>query len=147
MIGSFGCAMLCYVTPKEHLGLPDKEDVRAGVIAYKIAAHAADLAKGHPGAQKRDDALSKARFEFRWHDQFNLALDPVRAREFHDETLPADGAKSAHFCSMCGPHFCSMKLTQDVRAIADVEQGLADKAAEFQAAGGELYVPATEPAE
>jgi phosphomethylpyrimidine synthase len=147
MIGSFGCAMLCYVTPKEHLGLPDKEDVRAGVIAYKIAAHAADLAKGHPGAQRRDDALSKARFEFRWHDQFNLALDPVRAREFHDETLPADGAKSAHFCSMCGPHFCSMKLTQDVRAIADVEQGLADKAAEFQAAGGELYVPATEPAE
>ncbi|HET6583845.1 MAG TPA: phosphomethylpyrimidine synthase ThiC, partial [Nannocystaceae bacterium] len=147
MIGSFGCAMLCYVTPKEHLGLPDKEDVRAGVIAYKIAAHAADLAKGHPGAQERDDALSKARFEFRWHDQFNLALDPVRAREFHDETLPAEGAKSAHFCSMCGPHFCSMKLTQDVRAIADVEQGLADKAAEFQAKGGELYVPATEPAE
>jgi phosphomethylpyrimidine synthase len=147
MIGSFGCAMLCYVTPKEHLGLPDKEDVRAGVIAYKIAAHAADLAKGHPGAQERDDALSKARFEFRWHDQFNLALDPVRAREFHDETLPAEGAKSAHFCSMCGPHFCSMKLTQDVRAIADVEQGLADKAAEFQAKGGEIYLPATEASE
>jgi phosphomethylpyrimidine synthase len=146
MIGSFGCAMLCYVTPKEHLGLPDKEDVRQGVIAYKIAAHAADLAKGHPGAQARDDALSKARFEFRWHDQFNLALDPVRAREFHDETLPAEGAKTAHFCSMCGPHFCSMKLTQDVRAITDVEQGLADKAAEFRAKGGELYVPA-EPAE
>jgi len=149
MIGSFGCAMLCYVTPKEHLGLPDKEDVRQGVIAYKIAAHAADLAKGHPGAQQRDDALSKARFEFRWHDQFNLALDPVRAREFHDETLPAEGAKTAHFCSMCGPHFCSMKLTQEVRALEGdaVAQGLAEKAAEFRDKGGELYVPTAEPAE
>ncbi len=145
MIGSFGCSMLCYVTPKEHLGLPDKHDVREGVITYKIAAHAADLAKGHPGAQDRDNALSKARFEFRWHDQFNLALDPVRAREFHDETLPAEPAKTAHFCSMCGPHFCSMKLTADVRALADeaaVAQGLADKAAEFRAHGGELYLPA-----
>ncbi|MBK8719181.1 MAG: phosphomethylpyrimidine synthase ThiC [Deltaproteobacteria bacterium] len=145
MIGSFGCSMLCYVTPKEHLGLPDKHDVREGVITYKIAAHAADLAKGHPGAQDRDNALSKARFEFRWHDQFNLALDPVRAREFHDETLPAEPAKTAHFCSMCGPHFCSMKLTADVRALADeaaVAQGLAEKAAEFRAHGGELYLPA-----
>ncbi|HWB78670.1 MAG TPA: phosphomethylpyrimidine synthase ThiC [Nannocystaceae bacterium] len=141
MIGSFGCAMLCYVTPKEHLGLPDKDDVRDGVIAYKIAAHAADLAKGHPGAQERDDALSKARFEFRWEDQFNLALDPVRARSFHDETLPAPGAKTAHFCSMCGPHFCSMKLTADVRALGEdtIEQGMADKAAEFRRSGGELY--------
>ncbi len=141
MIGSFGCAMLCYVTPKEHLGLPDKDDVRDGVIAYKIAAHAADLAKGHPGAQERDDALSKARFEFRWEDQFNLALDPVRARAFHDETLPAPGAKTAHFCSMCGPHFCSMKLTADVRALGEdeIERGLADKAAEFRDGGGELY--------
>jgi len=143
MIGSFGCAMLCYVTPKEHLGLPDKKDVQDGVIAYKIAAHAADLAKGHPGAQVRDNALSKARFEFRWHDQFNLALDPVTAREFHDETLPAEPAKSAHFCSMCGPHFCSMKLTQDVRDLvaSDIEAGMEAKAREFQAGGGELYVP------
>ena len=141
MIGSFGTAMLCYVTPKEHLGLPDRDDVKDGVIAYKIAAHAADLAKGHPGAQTRDDALSKARFEFRWHDQFNLSLDPETAKDFHDETLPAEPAKEAHFCSMCGPHFCSMKLTQDVREMAAVEAGLAAKAADFRAAGGELYVP------
>ncbi|MBL8974668.1 MAG: phosphomethylpyrimidine synthase, partial [Myxococcales bacterium] len=144
MIGSFGTAMLCYVTPKEHLGLPDKQDVKDGVIAYKIAAHAADLAKGHPGAQDRDDALSKARFEFRWHDQFNLSLDPETAKDFHDETLPAEPAKEAHFCSMCGPHFCSMKLTQDVRDLAAAEareQGMAAKAAEFRAGGGELYVP------
>jgi phosphomethylpyrimidine synthase len=126
MIGSMGCAMLCYVTPKEHLGLPDRQDVKDGVIAYKIAAHAADLAKGHKGAQERDDALSKARFEFRWEDQFNLSLDPETARGFHDETLPADGAKVAHFCSMCGPKFCSMKITEDVRRYA-AEQGLTDK--------------------
>jgi phosphomethylpyrimidine synthase len=118
MIGWYGCAMLCYVTPKEHLGLPNKKDVKDGVIAYKIAAHAADLAKGHPGAQYRDNALSKARFEFRWEDQFNLSLDPETAREFHDETLPQEGAKTAHFCSMCGPHFCSMKITEDVRKYA-----------------------------
>ena len=118
MIGWYGCAMLCYVTPKEHLGLPNKQDVKEGVITYKIAAHAADLAKGHPGAQFRDNALSKARFEFRWEDQFNLGLDPERSREFHDETLPADGAKTAHFCSMCGPNFCSMKITEDVRKYA-----------------------------
>jgi len=141
MIGSFGTAMLCYVTPKEHLGLPDRDDVKDGVIAYKIAAHAADLAKGHRGAQDRDDALSKARFEFRWHDQFNLSLDPETAKDFHDETLPAEPAKEAHFCSMCGPHFCSMKLTQDVREMAALEAGLAAKAADFRAAGGELYVP------
>ena len=141
MIGSFGTAMLCYVTPKEHLGLPDRDDVKDGVIAYKIAAHAADLAKGHPGAQDRDDALSKARFEFRWHDQFNLSLDPETAKDFHDETLPAEPAKEAHFCSMCGPHFCSMKLTQDVRDMAAAEAGLAAKAADFRAGGGELYVP------
>ncbi len=145
MIGWFGTAMLCYVTPKEHLGLPDRDDVKDGVIAYKIAAHAADLAKGHPGAQDRDDALSKARFEFRWHDQFNLSLDPETAKDFHDETLPAEPAKEAHFCSMCGPHFCSMKLTQDVRDLAateaEREAGMAAKAAEFKAAGGELYVP------
>ena len=128
MIGWYGCAMLCYVTPKEHLGLPDKKDVKDGVIAYKIAAHAADLAKGHPGAQYRDNALSKARFEFRWEDQFNLSLDPVTAREFHDETLPQDGAKTAHFCSMCGPHFCSMKITEDVRKYA-AEQGIAEEEA------------------
>jgi phosphomethylpyrimidine synthase len=138
MIGWFGTAMLCYVTPKEHLGLPDKEDVRVGVVTYKLAAHAADLAKGHPGAQQRDDALSKARFEFRWMDQFALSLDPEKAKEFHDETLPADGAKTAHFCSMCGPHFCSMKITGDVRAAAD---GMEQKAAEFRAAGGQLYTP------
>jgi phosphomethylpyrimidine synthase len=128
MIGWYGCAMLCYVTPKEHLGLPNKKDVKDGVIAYKIAAHAADLAKGHPGAQYRDNALSKARFEFRWEDQFNLSLDPVTAREFHDETLPQEGAKSAHFCSMCGPHFCSMKITEDVRKYA-AEQGIAEEEA------------------
>lgn len=147
MIGWFGCAMLCYVTPKEHLGLPDKQDVKDGVIAYKIAAHAADVAKGHPGAQARDDALSKARFEFRWHDQFNLSLDPVTAREFHDETLPAEPAKTAHFCSMCGPHFCSMKLSQDIRDMDDdeVEQGMRRKAEEFQQAGGELYLSAEDP--
>jgi phosphomethylpyrimidine synthase len=145
MIGSFGCAMLCYVTPKEHLGLPDREDVKAGVIAYKIAAHAADLAKGHPGAQARDDALSKARFEFRWKDQFNLSLDPETAKDFHDQTLPAEPAKTAHFCSMCGPHFCSMKLTQDVRdmnasgELDEIVQGMQSKAAEFREAGGELY--------
>jgi phosphomethylpyrimidine synthase len=137
MIGWFGTAMLCYVTPKEHLGLPDKDDVKAGVIAYKIAAHAADLAKGHPQAREWDDAMSKARFEFRWEDQFNLALDPVTARSFHDETLPAEGAKLAHFCSMCGPKFCSMQITQDLRGLA---QELARKSEEFRAGGGELYV-------
>ena len=145
MIGSFGCAMLCYVTPKEHLGLPNRDDVKAGVITYKIAAHAADLAKGHPGAQVRDDALSKARFEFRWHDQFNLSLDPETAREFHDETLPAEPAKTAHFCSMCGPHFCSMKLTQDVRdmeasgELEAITRGMQEKADEFREQGSELY--------
>jgi phosphomethylpyrimidine synthase len=133
MIGWFGTAMLCYVTPKEHLGLPNQKDVKDGVIAYKLAAHAADLAKGHPGAQYRDNALSKARFEFRWEDQFNLSLDPEVAREYHDETLPQEGAKLAHFCSMCGPHFCSMKITQEVRA------GLSEKAEEFKATGGEIY--------
>jgi phosphomethylpyrimidine synthase len=137
MIGWYGTAMLCYVTPKEHLGLPDRDDVKAGVIAYKIAAHAADLAKGHPHAQDWDNALSKARFDFRWEDQFNLALDPVTARAFHDETLPADGAKVAHFCSMCGPKFCSMKITQDVREYA---AALEEKAVEFRRQGGEIYV-------
>ena len=148
MIGWYGCAMLCYVTPKEHLGLPNKKDVKDGVIAYKIAAHAADLAKGHPGANERDDALSKARFEFRWEDQFNLSLDPDTAREFHDETLPADGAKLAHFCSMCGPHFCSMKITEDVRRYATeqgiaeekaLEQGMREKGDEFKRSGSEIY--------
>ncbi len=148
MIGWFGTAMLCYVTPKEHLGLPNKKDVKDGVIAYKLAAHAADLAKGHPGAQYRDNALSKARFEFRWEDQFNLSLDPEVAREYHDETLPQEGAKLAHFCSMCGPHFCSMKITQDVREYAAqkeideqaaLEIGMKEKAEEFAAAGGEIY--------
>ena len=148
MIGWFGTAMLCYVTPKEHLGLPNKKDVKDGVIAYKLAAHAADLAKGHPGAQYRDNALSKSRFEFRWEDQFNLSLDPEVAREYHDETLPQEGAKLAHFCSMCGPHFCSMKITQDVRDYAAqkeieeqlaIETGLKEKAEEFVAAGAELY--------
>lgn len=138
MIGWYGCAMLCYVTPKEHLGLPNKKDVKDGVITYKLAAHAADLAKGHPGAQYRDNALSKARFEFRWEDQFNLSLDPDTAREFHDETLPADGAKVAHFCSMCGPKFCSMKITQEIRDAA--EQGMFDKSQEFIAQGKELYL-------
>ncbi|MGA7355971.1 MAG: phosphomethylpyrimidine synthase ThiC [Candidatus Cybelea sp.] len=140
MIGWFGTAMLCYVTPKEHLGLPNKKDVKDGVIAYKIAAHAADLAKGHPGAAHWDDVLSKARFEFRWEDQFNLSLDPETARDFHDETLPAPGAKSAHFCSMCGPHFCSMKITQEVREYA--ERGMAEKSREFLEQGAEVYVPA-----
>jgi phosphomethylpyrimidine synthase len=139
MIGMFGTAMLCYVTPKEHLGLPDRDDVKAGVIAYKIAAHAADLAKGHPGAQLWDDALSKARFEFRWEDQFNLALDPETARAYHDETLPATPAKTAHFCSMCGPKFCSMKITQELRAYA--EQGMKGKSDEFLASGGRVYLP------
>ncbi|WP_428262780.1 phosphomethylpyrimidine synthase ThiC [Haliangium sp.] len=148
MIGWFGTSMLCYVTPKEHLGLPNRDDVKTGVITYKIAAHAADLAKGHPGAQDRDDALSKARFEFRWEDQFNLSLDPDTARAFHDETLPAPAAKGAHFCSMCGPKFCSMKITQDVREFAAaqgvgedeaVRAGLEAKAAEFRGGGGALY--------
>ena len=139
MIGWFGTAMLCYVTPKEHLGLPNKKDVKDGVIAYKIAAHAADLAKGHKGAAHWDDVLSKARFEFRWEDQFDLSLDPETAREFHDETLPAPGAKIAHFCSMCGPHFCSMKITQEVREYA--QQGMAEKSREFIEAGAEVYVP------
>ncbi len=148
MIGWYGTAMLCYVTPKEHLGLPDKKDVKDGVITYKIAAHAADLAKGHPGAQIRDNALSQARFEFRWEDQFNLSLDPETAREFHDETLPAQGAKVAHFCSMCGPHFCSMKITQDVRDYAAqkgledqaaLDAGMQEKAEEFKKTGGKLY--------
>jgi phosphomethylpyrimidine synthase len=151
MIGWYGCAMLCYVTPKEHLGLPNKKDVKDGVITYKIAAHAADLAKGHPGAQYRDNALSKARFEFRWEDQFNLGLDPVTAREFHDETLPQEGAKSAHFCSMCGPHFCSMKISEDVRkyaaeqAISEEEAltaGMEQKSREFVETGSELYTKA-----
>lgn len=149
MIGWYGTAMLCYVTPKEHLGLPNKKDVKDGVITYKIAAHAADLAKGHPGARHRDDALSKARFEFRWEDQFNLSLDPDTAREFHDETLPAEGAKIAHFCSMCGPNFCSMKITQEVREFAAqqgideqqaLEQGMSDKAREFTDKGSGIYL-------
>jgi len=151
MIGWFGTAMLCYVTPKEHLGLPNKKDVKDGVIAYKIAAHAADLAKGHPGAQQWDDALSKARFEFRWEDQFNLSLDPETAREYHDETLPTHAAKAAHFCSMCGPHFCSMRITQDVRDYAAkhgmetneaLAAGMQQKAEEFRSTGGEIYRPA-----
>jgi phosphomethylpyrimidine synthase len=141
MIGWFGTAMLCYVTPKEHLGLPDRDDVKQGLIAYKIAAHAADVAKGHPGARAWDEALSKARFEFRWQDQFNLSLDPETAKEFHDETLPADGAKVAHFCSMCGPKFCSMKITQDVREYAAAQEGMAAKSAEFKAAGSQIYIP------
>ena len=149
MIGWYGTAMLCYVTPKEHLGLPNKKDVKDGVIAYKIAAHAADLAKGHPGAQRRDDALSKARFEFRWQDQFNLSLDPDTARSFHDETLPAEGAKIAHFCSMCGPHFCSMKITQEVRKYAEengmtedavLEEGMKEKSDDFKRRGAEIYL-------
>jgi phosphomethylpyrimidine synthase len=148
LIGWYGCAMLCYVTPKEHLGLPNKKDVKDGVIAYKIAAHAADLAKGHPAAQLRDDALSKARFEFRWEDQFNLGLDPETAREFHDQTLPQEAAKTAHFCSMCGPHFCSMKITEDVRKYAAehglteqeaLGKGMAEKAREFVEKGAEVY--------
>jgi len=139
MIGWFGTAMLCYVTPKEHLGLPDREDVKQGVIAYKIAAHSADLAKGHPAAQKRDDALSRARFDFRWRDQFHLSLDPDTALKYHDETLPAEGAKVAHFCSMCGPKFCSMKLTQEVREMAAA--GMLAKSDEFREAGSQVYVP------
>ncbi len=151
MIGWYGCAMLCYVTPKEHLGLPNKKDVKDGVIAYKIAAHAADLAKGHPGAQYRDNAISKARFEFRWEDQFNLSLDPETARDFHDETLPAEGAKTAHFCSMCGPHFCSMRITEDVRkyaaeqGVSEVEalkHGMEGKSKEFVEKGAEIYAKA-----
>ena len=152
MIGWYGTAMLCYVTPKEHLGLPNKQDVRDGIVTYKIAAHAADLAKGHPGAQARDNALSKARFEFRWQDQFNLGLDPEKAQEFHDETLPKEAAKHAHFCSMCGPHFCSMKITQDVRDYAKdqgvaneaeaLAKGMQDKAREFRERGGEVYLHA-----
>ena len=149
MIGWYGTAMLCYVTPKEHLGLPNKEDVRTGVITYKLAAHAADLAKGHPGAQHRDNALSKARFEFRWEDQFNLSLDPERAREYHDETLPAEGAKIAHFCSMCGPNFCSMKITQEVRDFANkngldseeaIEKGMKEMSEKFKEKGSEVYL-------
>ncbi|PIJ96088.1 phosphomethylpyrimidine synthase ThiC [Lysinibacillus sphaericus] len=149
MIGWFGTAMLCYVTPKEHLGLPNREDVRVGVITYKIAAHAADLAKGHPGAQQRDDALSKARFEFRWRDQFNLSLDPERAVEYHDETLPAEGAKTAHFCSMCGPKFCSMRISQDIRNYAKekdlntteaIHEGMREKSVEFKKAGSQIYL-------
>lgn len=148
MIGWYGTAMLCYVTPKEHLGLPNREDVRVGVVTYKIAAHAADLAKGHPGAHKRDDALSKARFEFRWRDQFNLSLDPERAIEYHDETLPAEGAKTAHFCSMCGPKFCSMRISQDIRNFAKekeldtkeaIEIGMKEKAEQFRQSGGNIY--------
>ena len=139
MIGWYGTAMLCYVTPKEHLGLPDKEDVREGIVTYKIAAHAADLAKGHPGAQVRDNAMSKARFEFRWHDQFALALDPERAVEFHDATLPKESAKVAHFCSMCGPKFCSMKISQEVRDFAAQQQGMEEKSKEFKDGGSEIY--------
>jgi phosphomethylpyrimidine synthase len=148
MIGWWGTALLCYVTPKEHLGLPNADDVKQGVIAYKIAAHSADVARGSAKAQERDNALSKARFEFRWEDQFNLSLDPETARSYHDETLPAEGAKSAHFCSMCGPNFCSMKITEEVREFAKLhgmtddaalEQGMAEKALEFTEAGGQLY--------
>jgi phosphomethylpyrimidine synthase len=146
--------MLCYVTPKEHLGLPDRDDVKVGVVTYKLAAHAADLAKGHPAPRLHDDALSRARFEFRWRDQFNLSLDPDTAEAFHDQTLPAEGAKTAHFCSMCGPKFCSMKITQEVRdfarmqeqkaASADADEGMAEMSKRFHDEGGELYVPAAE---
>jgi phosphomethylpyrimidine synthase len=148
-IGWYGTAMLCYVTPKEHLGLPNRDDVKIGVITYKIAAHAADLAKGHPGAQDWDNAISKARFEFRWRDQFNLSLDPITALEYHDETLPAEGAKVAHFCSMCGPKFCSMRISEDVRRYAKeqgldtveaIEAGMQEMATEFREKGGEIYV-------
>ncbi len=145
MIGWFGTAMLCYVTPKEHLGLPDRDDVKQGIIAYKIAAHAADVAKGHPGSRARDDALSKARFEFRWRTSSTCALDPDTARDFHDETLPKDASKVAHFCSMCGPKFCSMKITQEVRDYAARRHGRGmrgrQESAEFKAAGGEIYIP------
>jgi phosphomethylpyrimidine synthase len=152
-IGWLGTAMLCYVTPKEHLGLPNRDDVKTGVITYKIAAHSADLAKGHPGAQDWDDALSKARFEFRWTDQFNLSLDPDTARSFHDETLPAEPAKTAHFCSMCGPKFCSMKITQDVRKYAEerglstveaIEAGMQEKSGQFTEHGNKVYLPVVE---
>ena len=148
-IGWYGTAMLCYVTPKEHLGLPNRDDVKEGVITYKLAAHAADLAKGHPGAQHRDNAMSKARFEFRWEDQFNLSLDPDTARSYHDETLPSDNAKVAHFCSMCGPHFCSMKITQDVREYAAkngldgehaLTEGMQEMADTFKEKGGDVYL-------
>jgi phosphomethylpyrimidine synthase len=139
MIGWFGTAMLCYVTPKEHLGLPDRDDVKVGVITYKIAAHAADLAKGHPAARLRDDALSKARFDFRWRDQFNLSLDPATAEKFHDETMPKEAHKTAHFCSMCGPKFCSMRITQDIREYA--KKGMDEMSAKFRAGGSQLYVP------
>jgi len=137
MIGWFGTALLCYVTPKEHLGLPDRDDVKTGVITYKIAAHAADLAKGHPAARERDDALSRARFEFRWRDQFNLSLDPETAEKFHDQTLPAEGAKLAHFCSMCGPKFCSMQITQEIRDYA--RTGMEEKSKAFLEQGAEIY--------
>jgi phosphomethylpyrimidine synthase len=157
MIGWYGTAMLCYVTPKEHLGLPDRDDVKVGVVTYKLAAHAADLAKGHPAAKVRDDALSKARFEFRWRDQFNLSLDPDTAEQYHDQTLPAEGAKTAHFCSMCGPKFCSMKITQEVRDFAakqnaevgsfvaaeEAEAGMAEMSERFREEGGNLYVTPT----
>lgn len=148
MIGWFGCAMLCYVTPKEHLGLPNRDDVKTGIITYKLAAHAADVAKGHPGARYRDDMLSKARFEFRWEDQFNLGLDPETAREFHDETLPKDSAKVAHFCSMCGPKFCSMKISQEVRDYSkdEIDKAMAEKSAEFKALGSEVYIPQSQDA-
>jgi phosphomethylpyrimidine synthase len=151
-IGWYGTAMLCYVTPKEHLGLPNREDVKAGVIAYRIAAHAADLAKGHPGARAWDDALSRARFEFRWRDQFNLSLDPITALAYHDETLPAEGAKVAHFCSMCGPKFCSMRITQDVRDYAAaigageaeaLSRGMEEKSEEFRTLGSKIYLPSS----
>jgi phosphomethylpyrimidine synthase len=158
MIGWFGTAMLCYVTPKEHLGLPDRDDVKVGVVTYKLAAHAADLAKGHPAAKLRDDALSRARFEFRWRDQFNLSLDPDTAEQYHDQTLPAEGAKTAHFCSMCGPKFCSMKITQEVRDFAakqnasadtflaaeNAEHGMAEMSEKFRLSGGEIYLPAAD---
>jgi phosphomethylpyrimidine synthase len=154
MIGWYGTAMLCYVTPKEHLGLPDRDDVKVGVVTYKLAAHAADLAKGHPAAKVRDDALSKARFEFRWRDQFNLSLDPDTAEQYHDQTLPAEGAKSAHFCSMCGPKFCSMKISQEVREFAklqnqdsagfiaaeEAEKGMAEMSQVYEDTGRELYM-------
>jgi len=161
MIGWFGTAMLCYVTPKEHLGLPDRDDVKVGVVTYKLAAHAADLAKGHPAARLRDDALSRARFDFRWRDQFNLALDPETAEQYHDQTLPAEGAKIAHFCSMCGPKFCSMQISQEVRAFAskqnasadtflaatpigenEAEAGMLAMSEKFKEKGGEIYLPA-----
>jgi phosphomethylpyrimidine synthase len=155
MIGWFGTAMLCYVTPKEHLGLPDRDDVKVGVVTYKLAAHAADLAKGHPAARMRDDALSRARFEFRWRDQFHLSLDPDTAEQYHDQTLPAEGAKTAHFCSMCGPKFCSMKITQEVRDFAakqnasadtflEADKGMAEMSEKFREKGGEIYLPAAE---